>query len=888
MNPALTRRTALRLGALATAAPAGLAYSSAGLAETSTDAASSIPDSWAIRPFDLDQVTLDDSIFTAKRDRMLGYALGYESDRGELAGPDRMLYNFRAAAGIANPEGIEPPGSWDDANGYLRGHYSGHFMSMLAQAWAGTGRRVYRRKLDHLIAGLVECRDAFAAAAAAPTPRVAGRTGTAVRLTGSPLGHAEHLKLPAGLIDGLTALTVAVWIKPGTVDRSRLPDPNADPAPLANGVKVFDFGSDANRHLYLTIRADNANPFPRFAITTGGATAEQRVTAAAPLPAGEWTHLAVTLGGGTAVLYVNGTAAASGPVTVTPADLGATAANWIGRGQFPQGSVQYLNADVDEFHVYGSALGAGQIAALATGEGEGGDLAAYRFDDEPGPVCADASGHGRDVQLIGPGDGRRHPGFLAAYPETQFLRLEEFATYGGNAGIWAPYYTAHKITAGLLDAHRLTGSEAALALASGMGEWVHSRLAGLPRERLDRMWSIYIAGEYGGMNESLANLATALPDRPEFLEAAKLFDNTALLQATAAGTDLLDGKHANQHIPQFTGYLRMHERGAGEDYRTAAANFWDMVVPHRAYSHGGTGVGEIFRRRGVVAGSLYQYPNDPNHAETCCVYNLLKLARNLFFHTGDAKYMEYCERALYNQILGSRRDADGDEEPDVTYFVPVRPGQWREFGNTGTCCGGTGMENHTKYQDSVYFAAVDGGALYVNLYMSAELSWPERRLSVEQRTDYPFEGASRLIFRGKGRGKFDLRLRVPAWAADYQVEVNGRAQHLDAVPGTYVTLRRNWKGGDTVDIAMPLHLHTEAALDDPQIQSVYCGPTLLALQHEAVGDDLATGLIDLSVGEDLEAFEPTGEPLQFTADGYTFAPLHLGNGDPYHLYWRRQ
>jgi DUF1680 family protein len=542
---------------------------------------------------------------------------------------------------------------------------------------------------------------------------------------------------------------------------------------------------------------------------------------------------------------------------------------------------------VDEFHVFGAALDAERVAALAAGEGEGGDIAAYRFDDEPGPVCADASGNGRDARIAGPADGNRHRGFLAAYPETQFIRLEEYATYGGNAGIWAPYYTTHKIMAGLLDAHRLAGSTAAADLAAGLGDWVHSRLSVLSRERLDRMWSIYIAGEYGGMNESLANLAALHPDRPEYLQAAKLFDNTALLQATVAGTDLLDGKHANQHIPQFTGYLRMHEQGAGEDYKAAAENFWDMVVPHRACAHGGTGVGEIFRARGAIAGSLYQYPNDPNHAETCCVYNLLKLARNLFFHTLDPKYMEYYERALYNQILASRRDADSTTDPQVTYFIPVRPGRWRDYGNTGTCCGGTGMENHTKHQDSVYFRG--DGALFVNLYLASKLDWPERRLSLEQTTDYPFEGASRLTFRGRGRGRFDLRLRVPAWAEEFTVRVNGRSVALDAAPGTYAAISRTWRGGDTVDVAMPLRLHTEAALDDREIQSVYCGPTLLAVQHEAVGADLATGLIDIAVGDDLEAaFEPAGEPLHFTADGYTFAPLHLGSRDPYHLYWRRR
>ncbi|THV36987.1 hypothetical protein FAB82_20725 [Glycomyces buryatensis] len=443
--------------------------------------------------------------------------------------------------------------------------------------------------------------------------------------------------------------------------------------------------------------------------------------------------------------------------------------------------------------------------------------------------------------------------------------------------------------AGLLDAHRLAGSTRALEIAAAMGDWVAARLAELPRESLDRMWGIYIAGEYGGMNESMATLAGHFPDKPEYRTAAKAFDNTALLAATAAGEDRLDGKHANQHIPQFTGYLRMYESGEGRDYFTAAENFWDMVVAHRGYAHGGTGVGEILRARDVIAGSLYQYPDDPNHAETCCVYNLLKLARNLFFHTGDAKYMEYYELAMVNQILASRRDADSTESPEVTYFVPVRPGRRRDYGNIGTCCGGTGMENHTKHQDSVYFVAADGKSLYVNLYTNSTLDWTARGVTVEQSTDYPFEGASRLTIGVRRRSRFALKLRVPAWCDGFAVAVNGETQQIDAAPGTYATLNRTWRDGDTVDITLPLRLRTKAAIDAPDVQSVYYGPTLLAIRHEAVGDDLESGLIDLSIGDDLEAaFEPADEPLHFTADGYTFAPLHLADDAPYHLYWRRR
>lgn len=890
MNPPLSRRSALRLGALA-AVPA---VTGAALPEAAAAASAPVPQDWIVRPFGLDQVELGEGLFAEKRDRILRYLRGYGGERGVLGGPDRMLYNFRANAGLANPPGVEPPGDWDDANGYLRGHFSGHYMSALAQAYASTGDKVFRRKLDHMVAVLGDCQDALAAAAALPTPRVEGRFGDGLRLTGSPLGHAEFVALPAGLVDGLAEATVAAWINLSEVDRSRLPDPSQDAAPLNNDVKIFDFGASADAHMYLSVRAGDATPFPRFAITTGGAVAEQRVTGTAPLPYGVWTHVAVTLGAGIGTLYVDGVAVASAPMTLRPADLGATMFNRLGRGQFPQVAVQYLAAVLDEFQVFGRALGAAEIAALAVDPDAVTDgLAAhYRFDDEPGAVVGDSSGNGRHAEVVGPGDGRRHPGFLAAYPETQFLRLEEFCTYGGNRGIWAPYYTCHKIMAGLLDAHRLAGSSRALDVAAKLGDWIASRLSPLPKDRLDRMWNIYIAGEYGGMNESLAQLHALRPDRPEYLETAARFDHTALLEPTVGGRDLLDGRHANQHIPQFAGYLRMFEEGADADYRTAAANFWDMVVPHRTYSHGGTGVGEMFRARDVVAGSLYQFPADPNHAETCPLYNMLKLSRNLFFHSADPKYMSFYEQGIFNQIPASRHDVDSVESPEVTYFVPVRPGRSREYGNVGTCCGGTGLENHTKYQDSIYFQSADGSAVYVNLYIASTVDWRARGLRIEQRTRHPFEGSSRLTVRGRGR--FDLKLRIPAWADRFSVRVNGSAWDLDAVPGEYVTVSRTWRDGDRVDVSMPLRFHISCAVDDPGVQSVFFGPTLLAVQHGPVGDDLATGLLPFGLyrhlkrdGDLARAFRPGDRPLHFTSGGLAFAPFHRAGEAPYHLYLRR-
>ena len=899
----------------------------------------------SVQPFALAQVKLGESLFTQKRDRMLAYARGYGGETDVFAGPDRVLSIFRANAGL-DTKAAQAVGDWESSTGYLRGHYAGHFMSMLAQSYAGTGDVIYKQKVDYIVRGLAECQDKLAASAKLPTARVTGKFGNAIKLSGSPIGLAEHVAIPAGVVSALHDFTIALWINPSQYDRTKLSDSraNADQATLNNGTAVFDFGTPnaqfaepAQTRMYLTVRASNDKPFPRFAITTTGAAGEQHLDATQPLAVDRWTHVAITRTGTLATLYVDGLAVATNTnMSLSPADLGATANNWLGRCQFPQRNISYLNAQLDAFQIFDRGISASEVQSLmssANGTTSGGNVLNYQFDESDGMKVVDSSGNNRHGEIIAPTDGRRHPGFVSAYPETQFMRLEEFATYGGNQGIWAPYYTLHKIISGLLDAHTLTGNTQALEVASKIGDWAHGRLSKLRPEQFDRMWNMYIAGEYGGANDAFASLYALRKDKPEYLTVARFFDNRNVKDPTVAGTDILDGRHANQHIPQFIGYLRVFEQNDIPEYKTAAANFWDMVVPHRTYAHGGLGVGEILRKRDVVAGSLYSEPRNHDHAETCCMYNMLKLSRNLFFHDQDAKYMNYYEQGLFNQILGSRRDTDSITSPQVTYFLPVRPGERRDYGNVGTCCGGTGMENHTKYQDSIYFRSADKSKLYVNLYIASVLNWRENGFTIEQATRFPYEGASTLTVRGNGR--LAVSMRVPTWVRrGYTVKVNGVTQKIVATPGKYVTVDRQWKSGDKIDIAMPMTFRTEAAIDDASVQSIYYGPTLLtvqaaplvqataqgqaggsaaaastaavapnqtpAAQAAAAAASLEAGLIKLSLyqhfklnGDFASAMTPVADkPLHFTFNGQTLAPLFVsdpqtGTTQPFHMYVRR-
>jgi DUF1680 family protein len=512
-----------------------------------------------------------------------------------------------------------------------------------------------------------------------------------------------------------------------------------------------------------------------------------------------------------------------------------------------------------------------------------------------------------------------HPGYVGALPEDVVLRLgpPRFAVYGGNlnTNTWAPWYTQHKIMRGLLDAYYLTGSSQARDVVMKMGSWAHLAITlgdinnpnypgPLTRDNLNYMWDTYIAGEFGGVNEVFPELY-ALTGDEKFLTTAMQFDNRESLfgaclenrdiivttNATRPGRRRPNRLHANQHIPQFTGYMRIYEQTGNEDYHTVARNFWDMIVPHRMFAHGGTSGNfpgsnnniEQLQNRDNIANALAS-----GGAETCTTYNISKLARNLFLHDPDPKYIDYYERAQLNQILGSRADNDTLTNPQVTYFQPLNPGARKSYGNTGTCCGGTGLENHTKYQETVYFRSVDNNTLWVNLYTASTLNWHEKGFTVTQTTDYPREQGTTLTIDGEG--VLEIKLRVPAWVRKgFQVEINGQQERNSGRPGSYLSLNRYWRSGDTIKISMPFSVRVERAIDRPDTQSLFYGPLLLPI----LGDPGQGSYRELTLYKDLKLDGDYSRALTatdtntFTVNGWTLRPQYAGDTQQQSPYFRR-
>lgn len=473
-------------------------------------------------------------------------------------------------------------------------------------------------------------------------------------------------------------------------------------------------------------------------------------------------------------------------------------------------------------------------------------------------------------------------GFISAYPPDQFIMLEHGAKYGGQKNqVWAPYYTLHKILAGLMDVYEVSGNKKALEIATGMSNWVYARLSQVPTETLIRMWNTYIAGEFGGMNEVMARLYR-ITNESNYLKTAQLFDNINMFYGDAAhshglakNVDTFRGLHANQHIPQIVGSIEMYRVSNDPAYYNIADNFWYKAVNDYMYSIGGVaGARNPANAECFISQPATLYENGfsaGGQNETCATYNMLKLTSDLFLFDQRPELMDYYERGLYNHILASV----AKDSPANTYHVPLRPGSIKQFGNphmTGfTCCNGTAIESSTKLQNSIYFKSKNNDALYVNLYIPSTLKWTERKVTVEQTTSFPNEDHTSLTI--KGSGKFDIHVRVPNWATKgFFVKINGTAQKVQAKPGSYLKISRNWKDGDVIDLQMPFQFHLDPVMDQQNIASLFYGPILLAAQEPEARKEWRK--VTLDAKDISKSIKGDTQQLEFTIDDVLFKPFY--------------
>jgi DUF1680 family protein len=482
-----------------------------------------------------------------------------------------------------------------------------------------------------------------------------------------------------------------------------------------------------------------------------------------------------------------------------------------------------------------------------------------------------------------------HGGYLSAFPHEWFDRLE------ARRPVWAPFYTVHKIMAGMLDMYTLAGNKQALTVLEGMSNWADEWTKPKTDEHMQRI----LGTEYGGMNDVLYRLA-AVTGNDRWAAAGDRFTKKVFFNPLGLRRDEMTGLHVNTHIPQVIGAAKRWEISSDMRFRDVAEFFWYEITTARSYVTTGTSNGEgwLAQPRWMAA----ELKRSVASAECCCAYNMMKLTRHLYSWNAQPSYFDYYERALYNHRLGTIQPKTGYTQ----YYLSMTPGAWKTFNNEDQsfwCCTGSGVEEYSKLNDSIYWRDAEG--LFVNLFIPSELDWTERGFKLRQETKFPDSPNTTLMVAAARPGPMALRLRIPAWTHGASVKINGKTVEVTPTPGSYLTLTRSWKEGDRIELAMPMRLTAEAMPDDPKMQSFLYGPIVLA------GDLGTEGLTEQNqvgpnaprlrgtpiavpgfkaAGEDPASWiKPGSAPLEFHTTGQAkdvaMAPIHRIFGKRYSIYW---
>ena len=475
----------------------------------------------------------------------------------------------------------------------------------------------------------------------------------------------------------------------------------------------------------------------------------------------------------------------------------------------------------------------------------------------------------------------RKDGYIGAIPNGDHLwsevKLGHIRTGGFDLnGYWSPWYTCHKIFAGLMDAYTLTGSKRALVIAERFGDWAIVTTKDLN----DDQWQHMLGCEYGGMNEAMAELY-ALTGNKQYLALSRKFYDNAVLKPLSEGKDDLPGRHSNTQIPKIIGLARLYELTGNASDRKTAEFFWDSIVNHHTYVIGGNSDHEYLGPADRLNDQL-----STNTCETCNTYNMLKLTRSLFTWDPKPEYADFMERAHLNDILASVDPSNAG----MCYFVPLVSGGFRTHSSPfddWTCCHGTGMENHTKHADSVFFHDRDK-ELYLTQFIPTELNWRDAHLTLRESTNFPTDGNVSLTVTSGGPHSFTLMVRHPAWADAFDIRVNGLVVATSKTPSSFTPIERTWNTGDTVEFELPLKIHTEAMPDNAKRIAVLYGPTVLAADLGSVdGPEPRTPVLvtnDQPVGQWVHRM--SGKPLTFRVpDPLTLKPFYQLNNNRYAVYF---
>ena len=415
----------------------------------------------------------------------------------------------------------------------------------------------------------------------------------------------------------------------------------------------------------------------------------------------------------------------------------------------------------------------------------------------------------------------RKTGYIGAIPneDSIFSRVARGEIKSGGFdlnGGWSPWYTVHKVMAGLSDAYLFTKNKLALQVLTKMGDWTYETVNHLSDSLRLKMLNC----EYGGMADVLSFLYQATGNQ-KYLTLSYKFTDEFVLGKLAKGIDPLPGKHSNTNVPKAVASARQFEITGNKRDSVIADNFWKNMVQHHTYVIGGN--------------SNYEYCGAPdslnnrlsdNTCETCNTYNMLKLTRHLFSWNPDSQLVDYYERALYNHILASQNSSTGM----MCYFVPLRMGTQKQYSdefNTFTCCVGSGMENHSKYAENIF--AYQENKLFVNLYIPALLNWKEQGLSFQMKCRFPSVDTVNVDFLTSSPKVLSWNFRKPSWVnGNIQFILNGKKIPINDQSNGYYTFKKKFTKNDHLQLVFPMQIYSVSMPDNPNRIAFKYGPWVLA------------------------------------------------------------
>lgn len=416
----------------------------------------------------------------------------------------------------------------------------------------------------------------------------------------------------------------------------------------------------------------------------------------------------------------------------------------------------------------------------------------------------------------------RKTGYIGGIPgeDTLWKNVTEGKIVTGGFdlnGGWVPWYMLHKVWAGLLNAYHYTGNEKAKKVVVKLSDWAYKQFGNMP----DSLFQKMLVAEFGGMNESLAEVY-AITGKKKYLDLSYKFYHRKIMNPLSLRQDHLGGVHANTQIPKVIGAAVQYELTGNKRDSTIADYFFNTVVKDHTYVNGGNSNYESFNSAGKFDRAL-----STNTSETCNTYNMLKLDRHLFTWQPSVKLVDYYEGALYNHILASQNPETGM----FCYYVALQSGKQKVYSTpyeSFWCCVGTGIENHSKYAENIYYKDTKGG-IFINLFIPSVVKWKEQGIVLTQENNFPAEPVTHFKITAAKPVRFAMHLRCPSWSKKgMDIYINGKKETVVSTAGTYTTIDRVWKNGDQLEMKFDVALYTKAMPDNASKIAIFYGPLLMA------------------------------------------------------------